>query len=589
MSAPALRRRPGGPSPARLALVPLLALLWLVALALPASAHAVLVESLPADRTAVDTVPETVVLRFNEPVHAPADGIRVFDASATRVDDGPSPTAATSEVAVALPADLPDGGYVVVYRVISDDSHPVAGTFTFTVGEGDPVDEAVIADLFGGAGQAWTGTVGPILRGLSYIGVLLAAGAVAFSAWVAGAPRERRVATTWVIRGAVLGAVASLLAVPVQAVAVTGRDLVGVFGPGGGLGETLVASSFGHSTLVRLVALAALAVAALRLGDAPAGGTRVHLAALATGTLATASYLLDGHQRAVQPTWLLTGADLVHLLGAAIWLGGLVLLFLTVRSRRLDDDPVGAAGLVSRFSRLAFWSVIALAVAGSAMSVVLVRAPRALVTTGYGWTLLAKVALVGIVLLAAAYNRWRLEPAIAARLAPAGGSVDVGSSDTDRREARSRRAWGQLRTTLAVEVVGVLVVALLTGFLVSQRPAAEAAGITGMFQTTVSLTEEYDVDLVVDPNEVGLNAVHVYVLDQAGQPVDDVEELRFELTYVPQQIGPIEVEPFLVGPGHWTANIEDLRFPGEWEVRVVAGIDRFTQADVTIPVVVNRR
>ncbi|MFA9431642.1 copper resistance CopC/CopD family protein [Egicoccus sp. AB-alg2] len=588
MSQGHLERRAGGPTTARLLVVPLLALVWLTALAVPAAAHAVLVETLPADGTAAQTPPETVVLRFNEPVQVPADGIRVFDSSPTRVDRGPADTADATEVAVALPPDLPDGGYVVTYRVISADSHPVAGTFTFTVGAGEPVDEAVVADLFGGAGQAWTGTVGPVLRGLSYLGVLLAAGAAAFSAWVAGSVLDRRAVGTWAVRGAVVGAVASLLAVPVQTVAVTGRDLAGVFTPGGGLGETLVFSSFGQSTLLRLVALAAFVLAWQRLGDAHQGGTRAHLEVLLTGALAAGSYLLDGHQRAVEPTWLLMGADLVHLLGAAVWLGGLVLLFGAVRTRRLDDDPVGAAGLVARFSRVAFWSVVALSAAGIAMSVVLVRVPRALTATGYGWTLVAKVAIVAVVLLAAAYNRWRLEPAIAARLAPAGGAVDVDSPDTDVRERRSRRAWAQLRTTLAVEVVGVLVVALLTGFLVSQRPAAEAAGVTGAYQTTVALTEEYDVDLVVDPNQVGLNAIHVYVLEQTGQPTGDVQDLRLELTYVPQQIGPIEIEPFLVGPGHWTANIEDLRFAGEWEVRVVAGIDRFTEADVRIPVVVNR-
>jgi copper transport protein len=253
----------------------------------------------------------------------------------------------------------------------------------------------------------------------------------------------------------------------------------------------------------------------------------------------------------------------------------------------LDDDPVGAARLVARFSRLALWSVVALTLAGLAMSGVLVRAPRALTVTGYGWTLLAKTAAVAIVLLMAAYNRWRLEPAVAARLAPAGGATDLHPVE-ERTARRSRRAWTQLRATVLVEVVGLVVVVALTGFLVSQRPAAEAAGITGAYQVTVPLTADYDVDFVVDPNRAGRNALHVYVLDATGRPVGDVDDLRLELTYLPEQIGPIGVDPYLVGPGHWTANIDDLRFAGEWEIRVVAGIDRFTEAEARIPFVVNR-
>lgn len=564
------------------------ALGWVVGLAAPASAHASLGETVPPDGAVVDEVPGTVVLRFTEPVDVPNDGVRVYDAEATRVDTGEVVATAPDEIAVTLPDDLGEGGYVVTYRVVSADSHPISGTFAFTVGDGPAVDDAVIADLFGGAGQAWTGVVGPLLRAASYLGVLVAGGAAAFAAWVAGSRRDRETAWTWAVRGALLAAVTSLLAVPVQTVAVTGRGLLDALTAGSDLGDVLVFSSFGQGTLLRLVPLAGFVLAWRRVGAVADATARQHVAVLTTGALAAASFALDGHQRTVDPTWVLGAADVVHLLGAAVWTGSLVLLMLAGRRRRLDDDPVAAAGLVARFSRLAAWSVLALALAGTAMTLVLVRTPRALTSTGYGWTLLAKLVLVGLVLLVAAYNRWRLEPAVAARVAPAGGSADVEATAGDRTATRSRAAWAQLRRTLALEVAGIVAVVGVTGFLVTQRPAAEAAGVTGAYQVTVGLDEDYDVDLVVDPNRTGRNAIHVYVLDATGRPADAVEDLRIELTYVPEQIGPIVVEPFVAGPGHWTANVDDLRFAGEWEIRVIAGIDRFTEADARIGVVVNR-
>ncbi|MFA9443952.1 copper resistance CopC/CopD family protein [Egicoccus sp. AB-alg6-2] len=580
--------RPFGAAVAtRALLVGLLSFGWLFLHALPAAGHASLTETLPADGSRLEAAPASVVLRFNEPVDAPTDGVRVYDADATRVDTGPAATASPGEVAVGLPPSLPDGGYVVTYRVISADSHPIAGTVAFTVGDADAVDDATIAELFGGARSSWTAVVGPVLRALTYLGVVVAAGSAAFAAWVASGRDDRELAWTWAVRGALLAAVTSLLAVPVQAVAVTGRPLTGTFLPGGGLGETLVFSSFGQGTLLRLVALAGFVLAWRRVGASDEGGAARHAEILLTGALAAASFALDGHQRAVEPVWLLAGADVVHLLGAAVWTGCLLLLLLTVRTRRLEDDPVAAAGLVVRFSRIALWSVVALSAAGVAMSVVLVRSPRALLSTGYGWTLLAKLMVFAGVLLAAAYNRWRLEPAIAARMAPAGGATDLEPAQTERAVVRSQRAWSQLRGTLAVEALGLAAVLAVTGFLVIQRPAAEAAGITGAYHVTVALNDDYDVDLVVDPNRVGRNALHVYVLDDTGRPADAVEELRLELTYVPEQIGPIEIEPYVVGPGHWTANVDDLRFPGAWEVRVVAGIDRFTEADARVRVVVN--
>jgi copper transport protein len=583
--------------PAMLLVVAAVALLVGLA-AQPASAHAVLVESDPADRSRTVSAPAEVTLTFNEPVEVAVDGVRVFDASARRVDEGtwsgpPQPEV----VGVDLPADLPDGGYVVTYRVVSADSHPINGAFTFTVGEGAEVDDALVADLFGGAGSDWPGVVGPVLRGLAYLGVLVAAGAVLFAASIASSPRDRRSARWLGARAAGLVALATLLAVPVQAAAVTGRGVLEVFGPGGGVGDTLLSSSFGQSTLLRIAALSALWLAWRFTVDDARSGARQHLVAGVAATVAAGSFVLDGHQRTVEPTWLLVGADLVHLLAAAAWVGPLVLLAVAVRRRRLDDDPVGAARIVARFSTIALASVVALTLAGGAMAWALVRTPRALTSTGYGWTLLAKVAVVVLVLVVAAYNRQRLVPAITARLVPAGAALDADAAETaetaepvrtgDRVLTRSRAAWSQLRTTLLVEVVGIALVVGLTGFLVSQQPAAEAAGVTGAYEATVALTDDLDVQLVVDPNRAGRNAVHVYVLDPTGRPADEVADLRLELTYVPEGIGPFGLEPFFVGPGHWTATIDDLAFPGEWQVRIVAGIDRFTEATAELPVVVN--
>jgi hypothetical protein len=132
-------------------------------------------------------------------------------------------------------------------------------------------------------------------------------------------------------------------------------------------------------------------------------------------------------------------------------------------------------------------------------------------------------------------------------------------------------------------LVGVL---LITGFLVSQQPAAEEAGLRGLYETTAPLGDELQVQVVVDPNQVGRNAIHLYVLDATGRPAADIDELRLELTYLDEGIGPIELEPLFAGPGHWIANTDELRFAGDWEIRVVAGIDRFTEqsTEVTVPV-----
>jgi copper transport protein len=224
------------------------------------------------------------------------------------------------------------------------------------------------------------------------------------------------------------------------------------------------------------------------------------------------------------------------------------------------------------------------------MAWALVRVPGALTTTGYGWTLLAKLVLVALAVAVAAYNRSRLVPAIAARQAPAGASVDTDAgtdADEVRVVRRSRGAWRQLRTTLGIEALLLVAVLLVTGFLVVQRPAADAAGVTGIYDTRVAITDDLELEVVVDPNRAGeTNAIHLYVLDATGRPAGEVEDLRLQLAYEPQDIGPFDIEPFPAGPGHWIANVDELTFPGEWRLRATAGVDRFDEQSVelTIPV-----
>jgi copper transport protein len=545
----------------------------------PADAHALLLSIDPADGTVLDAAPDAVRLTFNEPVEVPTGGVRVFDGDAQRVDEGVAEQPDPSVIGVTLPADLPDGGYVITYRVVSTDSHPIAGVSTFVVGSGS-VDDALVGQVAGGDDRVAGGLVDGV-RWASYLAVLLAAGAFAFARTVARTRDDRLLARRVGVPAALIGLGIVVVSIPIQAVALGGDGVRSAID--GAVLADVLSSSFGTGVVLRLVGLAVLAV--LWLAAAPWFVTAIG------GLAAVASFALDGHQRSVDPTWLLVGADVVHLAAAAWWFAGLVLLALVVRRRRLEDDAVGAAGLIARFSSGALVSVGVLAVAGGAMAIPLVGTPSALTSTTYGWLLVAKTAATVAVVAVAAFNRQRLVPAIAAMRVPAGGSTDTtadASADADGRVAarldRASAAWVRLRRTLRIEV-GVLVLVLgITGVLVGTQPASEAAGLSGYYEVTASLDEARELDLVVDPNRVGQNTVHLYVLDANGRPAADVDDLVLELTYAPQGIGPIVVEPFFAGTGHWIATIDDLAFAGDWDVRVVVGVDRFTEESVTVTV-----
>lgn len=103
----------------------------------PALAHDVLIASDPEDGATLETVPEEVLLTFN---NSPAEGgggsaiVVTGPDGQTRYEDGEL-TFDGTDVSVDL-APLDEAGeYSVSYRVVSSDGHPIQDTLTFTVTE----------------------------------------------------------------------------------------------------------------------------------------------------------------------------------------------------------------------------------------------------------------------------------------------------------------------------------------------------------------------------------------------------------------------------------------------------------------------
>jgi putative copper export protein len=109
-------------------------------------------------------------------------------------------------------------------------------------------------------------------------------------------------------------------------------------------------------------------------------------------------------------------ADLVHLIGVAAWLGGLVMLVVVVLPRR---RPAELAAIVPKYSQLAFGSITAVVVAGSIMSWELVGSFTGFADTRFGHVLALKLLLF-VFVMGAAYvsKRWvdqRLSVAVTLR------------------------------------------------------------------------------------------------------------------------------------------------------------------------------
>lgn len=129
-----------------------------------ASAHNSLVSTNPADGASVDTGPSTVTLTFDQPVQDGFNTITVTGPDDTRWTTGGVTTSGNTASTPVLPLG-PAGEYVVGYRVVSADGHPVSGELRFrltTAGTGTPAPAQAAPESDGGF-PVWPIIVGAVV------------------------------------------------------------------------------------------------------------------------------------------------------------------------------------------------------------------------------------------------------------------------------------------------------------------------------------------------------------------------------------------------------------------------------------------
>ncbi|MGD9515344.1 copper resistance protein CopC [Mycolicibacterium sp.] len=530
----------------------------------PASAHAQLLSTTPEDGAVLEQAPAEAVLRFNETVLLLDGSIRLFpgDESPIVLDAHVKDT----DVIAPLPADLVDGRYALSYRVVSADGHPVSGAISFTIGEATGAQPAP---------QIQTDT--PLdtqfalsaLTVLQYLGLLAFTGLVFFERVVLRShqPATSRTRAVLLAAGSIAAA-ASMLLIPVSALNVTGSPFPAFLSP-----PTWWPGILWPPVVAALIVLVGTVIGSL-------AGTRTttrtaRIVSLLAVLAALCSPVLVGHSQLVEPRTLVIIADLGHLASGAFWVGGVIglLLFLADASPARRDpaagtDPLLAAEVVRRFSSYALWSVILLAVSGTVMGIMIVGTLDALVTTGYGLTLLLKLGIVAPVIAIAAYNRRRLLPAILTR-------------------PTTRLRWRTLHRTLAYEAALLVAVLAVTGFLTNQSPNHDHHD-TG---TTTAQTLEVDgsaqqltVDGTLTPALTGDNEL-VFTLHYQGEAVTP-ESVTVRASLPEHDLGPFQVVPELdPTTGEYTAAL-GLPVAGEWQIQVLARVSTFAEPIVTIPVTV---
>lgn len=490
-------------------------ILW-CCLAVAAMAHASLTGAVPADGAVVAAPPKTLSLSFSEPVSPLVLRLILPDGQARALE---SFVLRDRTLEIAPPGDLAAGTHVLVWRVVSEDGHPVAGSTIFSIGAPssapqlaeDAVDWPVRTALW-------------LARIAIYLGLFFGIGGLFAIRWLipdgADGLRIARAAS-------LLGMAAAALSLGLQGLDALGAPLSGLMGRAtwkAGLG-----TSFGSTAVVLLAAFGLSAASSSRAAA---------LLALVAGS---AALTLSGHASSAAPRWLMQPAVFVHAMTIAAWIGALLPLACALRRG-------GEAGrrALGRFSRLIPFCVAALALAGLLLAVVQVEAFGALFSTAYGNVLLIKTALLAALFLLVAINRW------------------VFTRPAEREEPGAARRLVRAVVVESMIVVAILAVAAAWRFTPPPRALALAAAQPASVHIH---TDKAMAEIAINPGRIGPVVVSAVILAPDFTPVTP-KDVTFVLSNPQAGIEPMRRKAALQADGAWRASGVVLPLAGQWRVRV---------------------
>jgi putative copper resistance protein D len=392
-----------------------------------------------------------------------------------------------------------------------------------------------------------------LVRGVHLAATVLASGTVCFVALAADVPalRRRMNVTVWcALAAAILSGFVWLALVSAD---ILGAPIVEVC-LHGGIFQVAGDTRFGLVQCARLVLT--LLLGALMLWP----GLRALQAVAAALLIASLAFI--GHAGATPG---LAGrvhliSDMLHLLAAGAWLGGLP-AFVMVLGR-----PDGAIDATRRYSRLGLVSVGALLASGAVNSWALLAGPRDLLTTDYGLLILLKIALSTAMVAVAAVNRYRLAPRL-----PAPAALS----------ALQRNGLAEIGLGLCVIGVAAALGTLQPSAHI-HRPATDIPAAAGFVHIH---TGEAMADVTLDPGRAGTVKATIRV-SREDFTAFAAKEIR--LTLDPPAAGGKSVARAArrMPDGTWTVDRLEIEQPGIWALRVIVTPEAGKAIVLDAPVVI---
>ena len=538
-----------------------------VGLVLPAaaSAHAYLIKTVPAASGVLDVPPPNVQLTYDEAVEPRFAIISVTNAAGSQETTGPvsrSP-ANPDTLVVPLRPRLPEGWYLIYWRAISVDGHPVQGAFTFAVGPNPgPAPRFAVPSIAGSA----TSLRLLIARWVMFLSVMSAIGLFVFRVLIARPAVRRAPGTSLraVSRAFVIASVIGLLAIPVYLDIATAIDSLRSAFDLTALVPLFRATAFGRGYVDMLVCFALFCLAgwtAVWL-DQPARARRsvAEVVSIAGALFAAGAVLLlpgsAGHAAQTSPRGISVILDWLHLITGSLWLGGLIGLIVLWGSIGASLRVSGLSVVVPRFSNVAFFSVLLLLGTGTWATINHMPALDALWLTGYGVAILVKVGLLIAAIALAAGNLLRTKP-----------RLQAAAQDPELGEPAARMLRGLISGEAALITAAVFAAAVLSS-LAPPPPAfaLQNSALANVGPGRVAETVRqagYTLQVLVTPNKAAAPDSFALRITKNGQPVRGANvTLTFNHTemQMPQQ----EYQLTETQPGVYSRAAPALVMVGKW-------------------------
>ena len=489
-----------------------------------ASAHAILESSSPEASTLLASSPKEIRLDFDEQVEDTLGDVRIYDSEQREVSKSNTVRSAsdTSVVTAEVPT-LNNGVYVVVWRVVSADGHPVAGAFPFEIGTKSTGTSAALLEEVLNQTETTSPLGNPMsaLRLLGFLALILLVGCVSLL-WrspLLGNARVRRALQY----SSVSIAVSSLGLLLMQGPYTAGKSWGSLF-DSFLIGEVMQ-TRLGLALLIR--AICAFAWGVIAITASASVSRRWRISVIATAIITITTYAASGHQSAGTLPGIFVPLDMIHLAAISTWVGALLALAVVSKGNNVENEA-------KRFSQMATWSMPVVVVTGVVQGLHLLGGISTIAQSSFGKLLLVKTLLV----------------------------VGVVAFGSKARTTLQSGSFSSITKIIRWESTLVVLVLAVTSLMVAQSPNTMPA--TPISYSATKVQNGIVAELSVVPAVVGTAEVHV-ILTPPGGSLTPAESVTVQFDLPSRNIPAIPVSMTEIGPNHWIGIVQ-FPFSGAWNM-----------------------